>query len=153
MDPGARERARGRGRPQRIAYYDDACGFCRRLQARLDASDRFGRVRFIAAGDAASHLHAVSAADLARSLIVFDVSSGRRWERAQAVAALASVLPLPWRLLRALSLPVIAPLADWAYDGVARHRGWLSRRLGHVRCDVAASADRPRGRSSENIRG
>jgi predicted DCC family thiol-disulfide oxidoreductase YuxK len=145
---------RGDALPQRVAYYDDACGFCRRWRAALHRADRRHRILFIARRDRAAHRHAVSDTELAASLVVFDATTGRRTQRAQAVAALAQVLPLPYRLLRCLSLPGVASLADRAYDRVARHRGWLSRRFGHDLCELDVGVEGPPpGRDSESVRG
>lgn len=141
------------GAPRRIAYFDDACGFCCRCRDWLHQADSRAQIRFIARRDTALHLHAVTDSELAASLVVFDTRTGQRWRRARAVAALAAVLPLPWSLLRWMGVPGVASLMDRAYDHVARHRGWLSRHLGHDRCELDSAAVAARGRDSESVRG
>jgi predicted DCC family thiol-disulfide oxidoreductase YuxK len=153
MSPAHPSPGAGGGTPQRIAYYDDACGFCRRCCDRLRRADRRSAIRFIAGREASAPGHAVPAHELAASLVVIDPATARRWHRAQALAALAVVLPFPWNLLRGLAVPGIAPLADRAYDQVARHRGWLSRRWGHDRCELDSSVAGDRRRNSESVRG
>ncbi len=111
-----------------LVLYDGQCGLCNRTVQTILAHDRRGRFRFAALqsdvgrGMLARHGLPAGAMDT-----VVLVDEGRAFTKSRAALRIAGGLDAPWPLLRALAV-VPRPLADLAYDFVARRRyRWFGR--------------------------
>jgi predicted DCC family thiol-disulfide oxidoreductase YuxK len=119
--------------PRLVAYFDAGCGVCFqivRLWARLD---RFRRVRFVSSVELAPE-SGVNPDLLARTMLVVDEASGRKYTRADAVAQIVRAFPVGWLWSLPLRLPGLRGLANWGYDAFSRRREHISVGLGMAAC-------------------
>jgi predicted DCC family thiol-disulfide oxidoreductase YuxK len=136
-----------RRRTARIVIFDGECGVCFqivRVLARLDTSER---LQFISSQSAIEGHTAlvdldIAADRLARTIVVLDPVTRRRWLRAAAFAEIASALPFGGLFAWPLRLPGIRALADAAYDAFAARRADISVALGLAACSTSNSATR-----------
>ncbi|WP_297507255.1 thiol-disulfide oxidoreductase DCC family protein [uncultured Caulobacter sp.] len=108
--------------PDGLMLFDGVCHLCDGTVRTILAWDRKAAIRFTpiqsAYGRALARAHGLDP-DAPDSFLFFD--RGRPLARAAGFAALLRRLPAPWRWLAVIGrLP--RPLADAAYDAVARNR-------------------------------
>lgn len=121
------------GQPPLTFYYDADCGICsalaiwatKRTSAAL-LSIQQNETVLLAAGVPGDELLASA----------YAIEDGRLLRGAASIAALLRVSTngLACTAGRALTLPLIAPIAEYAYRRVANNRARLSRLLGLSRC-------------------
>lgn len=115
-----------------LVLYDGVCGLCDRTVQALLSADRRGLLAYAPLqGETAAALRPGLDLDPALDSLVliadFGTARQRVLVRSRAALAIASALGGAWRLLGALRV-VPAPLRDWVYDLVARHRyRWFGR--------------------------
>lgn len=119
--------------PRDIVFFDGDCLFCQARVRWLRAHDRDKQLAYAPLqGELAGHLLIGTGLIAERetgvaglSTMVFVAGAGMPrpaiFTKSRAVAAVAARLPFPWRLGGLLAL-VPRPLADAAYDWVARRR-------------------------------
>ncbi len=132
--------------PLRLVLYDGECGFCSRVVRGLIAADRRGLLHFAPLqGETAAAVRQRTGAipDDLDSVVYVDRSRGTddvTW-RAEAVIRLGRLLGGVWGAAAAVLAALPRPLADAAYDAVARRR----RRFGTGdACALAPPAARAR---------
>jgi predicted DCC family thiol-disulfide oxidoreductase YuxK len=133
-------RRAARDRRRLVAYFDAGCGVCFQLVRIWARLDRFHRVRFVSSAEAPPEL---SPAVLAATILVIDEASGRKYTRADAVAAIAGAFPVGWLWSLPLRLPVLRQIANWGYGLFARRRERISIALGLAACSLPAPAAAP----------
>ena len=126
-----------------VVLYDSECGFCRWSLDRLLRWDRRDRLR-------AAPIQSEEGDRLLADLTVADrlgswhliTPDGRRYSGGAATAPIARLLPAGAPV--AILADTFPGTTDRAYRWLARHRGWLSGRLGARACAVDPSrAARP----------
>ena len=130
-------RAAKRGR-RLTAYFDAGCGVCFQMARVVARLDRFDRVRFVSSAELPPDSD-LPPDLLAKTLVVVDQESGRRYTRADAVAQVLRALPVGWLW----SLPWHLPGANWAYDLFARKRQTISTWLGLAACGIPGPSPSP----------
>ena len=118
--------------------YDDDCGFCRWIAAKILRWDRRGSIRAVPIqGPKAEAL--LAGMDLARRMASWHLATvdGLVRSGAAAVAPLARMLPGGRPMAYVAEL--FPGLTDLAYGLVARHRGTLGRLIGAKACSVDPS--------------
>ena len=133
--------------PLHLVLYDGECGLCSRVVRSLIAADQRGVLHFAPLqGPTAAALRArrVDIPDELDSVLYVDRSTGGEVvsERAAAVIRLGRLLGGRWGLASTLLALLPRPLADAAYDAVARRRHRFGRD-GDV-CGLAPPAVRAR---------
>lgn len=114
-----------RGDERALLIYDGDCAFCRYW---VDAwrAETGDRVIYAPSQEIAEKFPDIPRARYRRSIQLIDVD-GRRYEGAQAAfRALAHAPGKRW-LLRLHEVPLVAPVSEWAYRVIARHRGFFFR--------------------------
>jgi predicted DCC family thiol-disulfide oxidoreductase YuxK len=111
-----------------LVLYDGQCGLCNRSVQWILGHDARGRFRFAALqsemGRALLERHGLPAGEM-NSVVLVD--GGAAFTKSRAALRIAGGMDAPWPLLRAFAI-VPRPLADLAYDFVARHRyRWFGR--------------------------
>ncbi len=109
-----------------ILLYDGDCGFCRFWVERW--KHRTGdRILFLPNRETLSGIPDIPREELEESVQLI-TPSGERWSGARAVfGVLASAPGMRWMLRIYRSVPGAAPVSEWLYSLVARHRGFFSR--------------------------
>ena len=114
--------------PEPLLLYDGECGVCGAAVRFVRRHDPRGTIHLAPLdSDLGRAVLATIAGPPPDSLVLYD--GGRAMVRSTAVFAVLRRLGGAWHLLRIGQL-IPRPLADAAYDLVARHRGWISERLG-----------------------
>lgn len=105
-----------------IVLYDGVCGLCDRSVQLILRNDRRGRFRFAALQSEAGRalLEKFGLPPEALDSVVL-VEGDQAWRRSRAALRIARRMDAPWPLLWPLMI-VPRPLADWAYDLVAKNR-------------------------------
>jgi predicted DCC family thiol-disulfide oxidoreductase YuxK len=120
---------RARPAPAATVFYDGHCGLCHRMVRFIVAEDTAGAFRFAPLDGPA--FRATVPAALARALpdsVVVRTPGGALLSRTAAVRYVLGRLGGLWRVAGWLLLAIPSPLADRAYDGVARLRHRLFAR-------------------------
>ena len=132
--------------PEPLLLYDGDCGVCGTAVRFVLRHDRH-RAFHLAPLDSevGRRVTATFAGAVPDSLIMYD--RGRALARSAAVFAILRRLGGAWHLLRIGEL-LPRPLADAAYDLIARHRRGISARLG-LACHLPMEAGRGEARSEK----
>ena len=134
-------RAAKRG-PRLVAYFDAGCGVCFqivRLFARLDG---YRRVRFVSSVELSAD-SGVNPDLLARTILVVDEATGRKYTRGDAMAQIIRAFPVGWLWSLPLRLPGLRALANWGYDVFSRRRVDVSIGLGLAACAMPVRPSPP----------
>ena len=128
--------------PERLTvFYDAGCGICRHTARTLHILDWGGRLRFAPLqGFVAATAGDPGRSELAAALHVRD-ERGAWHAGGDAALTIARVVPVLAPLALVGRLPGMAPIAERAYEAVARNRHAISGWLGVERC--AFEPDRP----------
>ena len=119
--------------------YDTDCGVCFQICRVLRRLDLRRRLHFVG-NDSREQLPQDLTAELLDQTVVVIDASGRRFERARAVSAVLSALPLwSFGLGLPLRLPGLSALARALYDKVAANRHRISAWLGFGVCGVPSA--------------
>jgi predicted DCC family thiol-disulfide oxidoreductase YuxK len=153
-----RAAARTARRGRLTAYFDAGCGVCFQIVRLFARLDRYDRVKFVSSAELATD-SAVNPDLLARTMLVVDEATGRKYTRADGVAQIMRAFPVGWLWSLPLRLPILRGLANRAYDVFSRRRVQISVGLGLAACalpprpapavaeapapDAAAAADVP----------
>lgn len=129
---------RARAGRARRAYYDASCGLCTALARLVTRMDLLGRVTF--APNDERDVPGIAPAMFYQTLVTVDPATGRSWTRAAAIAEIVGALPLARPIVWLVRVPGVRAALDVVYDGVARNRTAISRRLGLAACGVAPAA-------------
>lgn len=129
-------RAAKRGR-RLVAYFDAGCGVCFQIVRFWARLDRFGRVRFVSSAELPAE-SGVNPELLARTILVVDEATGRKYTRADAVAQIMRAFPVGWLWSLPLRIPGLHALANWGYDVFSRRRENISVGLGLAACALPA---------------
>lgn len=121
---------------RRTVYFDAGCGVCFQVARVLVRMDPFERLRFVPNTDPLPK--GITQEQVERTIVVED-EAGRRTERAQAFAAIFRSIPCGRPVAALISLPLVAPLAGWAYDRFAVSRQRISTALGLAACGLPAA--------------
>ncbi|HZN03551.1 MAG TPA: DCC1-like thiol-disulfide oxidoreductase family protein [Candidatus Polarisedimenticolia bacterium] len=126
---GRRAKARGADKHPETLFYDGTCGLCHGAVRFLLAEDRFARFRFAPLQSRAFRTALPKdERDALPDSLVLKTREGTILTRARAVRHLLASIGGSWRLIAAIARIVPLPLADAAYDAVARVRHRLFRR-------------------------
>ena len=137
-------RAAMRG-PRLVAYFDAGCGVCFQIVRLFARFDRLRRIRFVSSAELSIHTgdSGVNPDLLARTMLVVDEASGRKYTRADAVAQIVRAFPVGWLWSLPLRLPGLHGLANWGYDAFSQRRENISIGLGMAACALPARAPAP----------
>jgi predicted DCC family thiol-disulfide oxidoreductase YuxK len=123
------------------AYFDAGCGVCFQIVRVWARLDRLERITFRSSADLKEgEPHGVSADLLARTLVVVDDVTGKKYMRADAVAQVLRAFPVGWLWSLPLRLPGLRALANLGYDLFAGRRETISSWLGLAACGVPAAS-------------
>ncbi len=108
-------------REKPLLVYDGDCGFCRRKAARWQVLTGF-RVEYAPFQEVAGQFPEIPQEQISSSVHFID-TDGSVYDGAEAVLRLMSHVPQGnWLLWVYRRVPGFAPLAEWCYRFVARHR-------------------------------
>lgn len=112
-----------------IVFYDGGCGLCHRLVRFILKRDRGGYFRFATLDSDLfrSRVPADVRAELPDSVILL-TRDGRVLSRSASTREVLRHLPIQWRLAGAILAIIPRPIADWAYDAIARSRHRLFKK-------------------------
>jgi predicted DCC family thiol-disulfide oxidoreductase YuxK len=124
-----------------ILLFDGVCNLCNAGVQFILKHESAPVLRFAAMQSESGQkmLEANGIIEFPSSMVLLD--GNKIHTRSAAVCQLANYLRRPWRWLRWAVL-VPAPIRDWVYDWIARHRyGWFGK---SEQCQVPSEADRAR---------
>lgn len=124
-----------------ILLFDGICNLCNAGVQFILKHESAAILRFAAMQTESGRkiLESNGIVEFPSSMILLD--DNKIHTRSAAVCQLANYLRRPWRWLRWAVL-VPAPIRDWVYDWIARHRyGWFGKT---EQCQVPSEADRAR---------
>jgi len=127
------------GRRERIVVYDGTSGVCFEIVRVLARLDTRGALQLLPSGDP-SIATDVPVELLARTMVVIDPKTGRRWTRSDAVSEVFAALPGGAALAWCLRAPLIRHVANIAYDAFATRRDAISTMLGFSKRAVPSAA-------------
>src|SRR5512135_273287 len=103
-----------------LLMYDGACGFCR-LWVEAWKERTGDRVIYATSKEIAARYPEIPPERYRRAVQLIDVD-GKRHEGAAAVFRLLAYAPGHGWLARLYEAPLVAPVSEWAYRLIARHR-------------------------------
>ena len=108
-----------------LLIYDGDCAFCR-LWVEAWREETGDRVIYAPSREIAEKFPDIPRAKYRRAVQLIDVD-GRRLEGAQAVFRVLSHAPGRGWLIKLYEAPLVAPVSEWAYGLVSRHRAFFLR--------------------------